>query len=178
MSGKRYNKGKNRIELLSPLAMWHLATVFTKGAEKYDDHNWALGMSYSSVFGCLERHTLKRKAGLLTDPETGCLHSSLIMSNAMILTHFDALPERYKEFDDLPNYADGIRSAESRRNYLISLERAILTGVVSPQSWTLLRPGYDSPVPTATRTTRTRAPHHVAVAGSGPGGGAETGEVP
>jgi hypothetical protein len=113
MSGKRYNKGKNRIELLSPLAMWHLATVFTKGAEKYDDHNWALGMSYSSVFGCLERHTLKRKAGLLTDPETGCLHSSLIMSNAMILTHFDALPERYKEFDDLPNYADGIPNESS-----------------------------------------------------------------
>ena len=106
--GKRFNKGKNRIELLSPVALWELAKVFTKGAEKYDDHNWALGMTYSSVFGCLERHTLKRKAGLLRDPETGCLHSSLIMSNAMILTHFDALPERYSEFDDLPNYQDGI----------------------------------------------------------------------
>lgn len=42
--GLRYNSGKTRYDLIEPFALEQLANVFTKGSEKYADHNWLKGL--------------------------------------------------------------------------------------------------------------------------------------
>jgi hypothetical protein len=54
--GIKSDSGKPRIELIPPEFIFAVATVLTFGAKKYHDHNWALGMSWSRVFGALMRH--------------------------------------------------------------------------------------------------------------------------
>ena len=54
--GRKDDGGKVRMDLLPPELLYGVATILTFGAEKYDDRNWELGMSWSRVFGALMRH--------------------------------------------------------------------------------------------------------------------------
>lgn len=96
-SGKRYNKGKTRVELAPAFAQEQYARVLTIGAEKYGDHNWCRGMKWSSVLASLERHLLAIKNGDDYDEETGLLHSAHIMCNAAFLTEYYKI---YPQGDD------------------------------------------------------------------------------
>ena len=55
-AGRRYNSGKNRLDLIPAWAMERVGEVFTKGAEKYDPNNWKNGMSWTGVAASLKRH--------------------------------------------------------------------------------------------------------------------------
>ena len=55
-SGIKFDKGKARMELIPPEAMFALAVVLTFGASKYADRNWEKGMSWGRVFGAAMRH--------------------------------------------------------------------------------------------------------------------------
>ena len=46
--GLRFNDGKSRYDLITPFALEQLAKVLTKGAEKYAERNWELGMKCST----------------------------------------------------------------------------------------------------------------------------------
>lgn len=83
--GLRYNKGKRRYDLLPPDAMAMLADLLTKGAEKYAERNWELGMPYSDALGSLERHLQDWKASINNDDESGMNHMVHVMCNAMFL---------------------------------------------------------------------------------------------
>jgi len=73
--GRRYNKGKNRMNLFPAWAYEKICEVYTKGADKYTlkddngniidsgDNNWMRGMEWSKVMGCLERHYNAFKQG-------------------------------------------------------------------------------------------------------------------
>ncbi len=95
--GKRYNAGKIRMELIPPEWLWALADVLTKGAEKYDERNWEKGMGWSSMIGCIQRHTNKflandRYDGDRLDVEkgtTGCHHLAMVAWNALALMSYD-----------------------------------------------------------------------------------------
>lgn len=54
--GTKFDSGKVRLELLPPELLYATATILTFGANKYDDRNWELGMSWSRVYGALMRH--------------------------------------------------------------------------------------------------------------------------
>ena len=94
--GLRYDKGKNRLDLIPPEWLWALGLVMTQGAKKYADRNWEKGMAYSSVMGPLKRHLEKYNAGERYDmfdadgtPGTGCHHLAIVAWNALALMTYD-----------------------------------------------------------------------------------------
>jgi hypothetical protein len=99
MAGLRYNKGKNRLDLLPFDTIWHIGEVLTAGAKKYEDRNWEKGMNFSIVVGCLMRHLIKFMTGNNIDKETGIPHIDLVMFNAIMLSRYY---RKHKEFDDRP----------------------------------------------------------------------------
>lgn len=125
--GLRFDQGKVRMGLDSPIAAVGRARVLTKGAIKYADHNWRKGMPWSKCIDSLKRHLIKYESGedYDTDPKcegcksntcinhTGELHIDQIQVNAMFLSeyfhthkHHD---DRYKvslPSSDLGNKAD------------------------------------------------------------------------
>jgi hypothetical protein len=121
--GRRYNKGKNRMNLFPAWAYEKICEVYTKGADKYTlkddngniidsgDNNWMRGMEWSKVMGCLERHYNAFKQGKDFDfnPEcegcqqgdcnnhTGLDHLAHLAWNAIALLEFRRV---YPQGDD------------------------------------------------------------------------------
>ncbi len=89
MKGLRFNSGKLRYSLVSPVALRMLVEVLEFGAKKYDSHNWAKGMDWEAqTMDSMMRHIQAWRAGEDNDPETGLPHVSHILCNAMFLAHF------------------------------------------------------------------------------------------
>lgn len=86
--GLRFNQGKLRYDLFEPFAMQELARVFTKGAEKYAEHNWLHGMDWSKCEASLMRHIYAWKAGEDRDKETQCFHMAHAAWNALALVSY------------------------------------------------------------------------------------------
>ena len=86
--GLRFNAGKTRHDLVPQFAQEQYAKVLTKGAEKYADNNWKLGMKWGKVLASMKRHILAFEAGEDFDQETGILHTAHIMCNAAFLTEY------------------------------------------------------------------------------------------
>lgn len=85
----RYDGGKLRYDLLPPDGLEALVLVYTKGAEKYDDNNWAKGMSWMRCIGSLLRHTFAWIKGESYDKETGCHHMAMAAWNCLTLCCYD-----------------------------------------------------------------------------------------
>lgn len=78
---KRYNKGKLRYELISPVFLKELARVYTMGAAKYTDYdsdgniiddgadNWRKGQSWKGMIASVIRHLEKFRDGEDFDPD-------------------------------------------------------------------------------------------------------------
>ena len=96
---KRYNQGKLRYDLLEPYAIQELVRVFTKGAEKYEDHNWSKGLDWMSVIASLKRHIAAFEMGEDIDKETECYHMALAAWNCLTIVSFYKL---HPELDDRP----------------------------------------------------------------------------
>lgn len=86
--GLRYNSGKLRYDLLHTKALEGITRVMTKGAEKYEDRNWEIGMAWSTTIQSLERHLAAFKSGEDFDKETGELHVDHLQCNAHFLSTF------------------------------------------------------------------------------------------
>lgn len=89
--GKRANKGKLPLELISPYATRGLAKILAHGLVKYAPRNWENGLSWTETIGSLKRHILELELGHNIDdgPEgSGLPHVDGIQVNAMFLAHF------------------------------------------------------------------------------------------
>lgn len=100
VGGTKYDTGKARLELLSPLWLTGVARVLTFGAKKYDDHNWRKGFKQSRVLGAALRHIIAYIGGEDLDPETGLSHlyhasCCLMFASELRVTRPD-LDDRYK----------------------------------------------------------------------------------
>lgn len=84
-TGLRYNKGKPPIHLIPPEAITALAQHYQRGADKYKERNWELGMKYSHCYNSLMRHALAWWQGEDKDPETGTHHMIAVAWNAIAL---------------------------------------------------------------------------------------------
>lgn len=107
----RFDTGKPRLDLISPIATLALAEVLTFGARKYAAHNWRKGMPWSKCIASLKRHLIAYEMGIDYDydPEcegcqaktclnhTGLLHIDQIQCNAMFLSDY---ARTHKELDD------------------------------------------------------------------------------
>ena len=90
-------QGKPRYSLIPPYPLKRLADLYVRGAEKYDDHNWAKGQPTSRILDSLMRHVEAYRMGETTED-----HLSAIAWNAFALMQFEGteLDDRYK-WEDL-----------------------------------------------------------------------------
>lgn len=70
--GLRFNEGKLRYDLFEPFAMQQLAQIFSKGAIKYEPHNWQKGMPWSKCVASMKRHIAAYEAGEDYDYDENC----------------------------------------------------------------------------------------------------------
>src|SRR5665213_559065 len=96
-SGKRFDEGKIRMDLVPPYAHQQLARVLTLGAEKYGKDNYRNGMAWSKVIASLERHLNAFKFGEDFDKESSINHAAHIMCNAAFLLEYSKI---YPQGDD------------------------------------------------------------------------------
>lgn len=102
--GTKFDKGKNRIELVPPEIIEGIAQVLTFGAGKYGDFNWRKGLEYSRVVGALLRHIFAYMRGEREDPETGLSHLQHAACNLAFLVTFETYPKEFSRFNNLPAY--------------------------------------------------------------------------
>ena len=104
--GLRYNSGKPLVELVDPDFILALAEHCTKaggpvgGPTKYPHRNWERGMSWTKVYGCLQRHALAWMKNEDFD-ETSAHHMIAVAWNAMVLYAYFV---RGHGTDDRPRY--------------------------------------------------------------------------
>jgi hypothetical protein len=90
--------GKGRFDLITPFALRRLALVYEKGAVKYDERNWELGIAISRCIDSAERHINDYKMGLRDEDHLA--HAAWNLFSAM---HFE---ETMPEMFDIPNYLE------------------------------------------------------------------------
>ena len=86
--GVKHDQGKARFDLLPYDALWDVAEVYTFGAKKYEDHNWARGMKWSRIFGAMMRHAWAYWGGEDLDKESGLPHMSHVAWCALTLLSY------------------------------------------------------------------------------------------
>ena len=86
-----------RFDLIPQEALWRVAELYGKGAEKYDDWNWRKGYAWSLSIGALMRHLSLFLQGEDYDQETGCHHLTAVVFHSMTLLTFEV---EHPEFDD------------------------------------------------------------------------------
>jgi len=86
-----------RFDLLPSEALWKVAEIYGKGAEKYAVHNWRRGYNWSLSFAALQRHDWQFWGGENIDKETGCEHMACVAFHALSLLTF---AQEHKELDD------------------------------------------------------------------------------
>lgn len=101
--GTKHDDGKTPLDLLSPSLLNGIAEVLKFGAEKYEPYNWAKGIKYSRVFSAMQRHMWAFWAGEELDAETDMPHLWHAGCCLMFLIHYEAHPDLYKEFNDIPD---------------------------------------------------------------------------
>lgn len=95
--GKRFNKGKNRLDLVPVSLTEEVGKVLTYGATKYDADNWRRGMSWSSVYASMQRHINKWREGDEIDEESGLSHLSHIACNVAFLIEYEKICPEYDD---------------------------------------------------------------------------------
>lgn len=91
--GMKFDKGKNRVELLflglaKPLEL--VADILTYGANKYADNSWQnLDNGKVRYLGAALRHLLAYAKGERLDPESGKSHLAHAATNILFLIHFE-----------------------------------------------------------------------------------------
>jgi len=110
--GRKDDDGKVPLDLLSPDFLEGIATVLGYGAGKYAPYNWAKGISYSRVYAAMQRHLNDWWAGEEKDDESEMSHLWHAGCCLMFLIHYHHPnnQEKYKVFDDRPNYAEAAQS--------------------------------------------------------------------
>lgn len=102
-SGARFNAGKVPFHMVPLHLLEGAARVFQKATQRpinpYPKWNWAKGMSWSVPIDCIKRHLAKIERGEDVDEETGELHISHLICNALMLEHYY---QTYREGDDRP----------------------------------------------------------------------------
>jgi hypothetical protein len=96
-SALKFDAGKLPLHLLSTEAMNQTAAVLAFGADKYAEHNWRKGFTWSRPLSAAMRHITAFNAGEDKDPESGLSHLAHAACCIMFLLEFE---KTHKELDD------------------------------------------------------------------------------
>jgi hypothetical protein len=84
--GLRHNKGKISLSYCPTSVVAAISTTLMKNSQefngKYPNNNWRLGMNWSIVIDCLQRHLEDFKNGIDVDPEDGIPTMWKVATNA------------------------------------------------------------------------------------------------
>lgn len=87
-------EGKPRYDLIPPGPLRRLADLYARGAEKYDEHNWAKGQPVSRFLASAMRHLEAARTGDKVED-----HWAAVVWNVMAIMHFEGT-----SFDDLHDW--------------------------------------------------------------------------
>lgn len=90
-------EGKPRYDLIPVTSLRRLADLYARGAEKYDDFNWAKGQPFSRVYASMFRHLIAFAEG---DTEED--HLAAVAWNAFAIMHYQETGR--EELDDMGVY--------------------------------------------------------------------------
>lgn len=90
---------KPPIELIPSQFIFGLAGILLHGKVKYAANNWMRGMSWSTVYGGVQRHLNAWYLGEDTDPDSKLSHLFHAACGIMFLTFYASRTD-YKKFDD------------------------------------------------------------------------------
>lgn len=102
-TGGEKGQKRARFDLIPVDAIWQVAEMYGKGAEKYDERNWERGYDWSLSFAALQRHAHQFWSGEDLDEETQMNHMASVAWHALALLHFHANPDQYGRFDNRPS---------------------------------------------------------------------------
>lgn len=98
--GKKFDSEKPDLSLLPKEPLWEIATVLTKGANKYGRYNWMEGIEISRLLAASMRHITQFNDGEDRDPELQTVHLANACCNLMfamwMLQHRPDLDNRRK----------------------------------------------------------------------------------
>lgn len=88
---KKFDKGKNMLQLIDPMWIEDLGKVLTMGALKYGIENWKNidNESRPKVIGAILRHIIAYLKGDVVDKESGLPHLAHAQCNMMFLNWYD-----------------------------------------------------------------------------------------
>lgn len=99
--GLKYDQDKPRMDLLDPEFLEGVAKVLSFGANKYDAHNWRLGIPLSRLLAAAYRHLGQYNSGADLDKESGLNHlyhaSCCLMFASWLQIHRPAFDDRWRE---------------------------------------------------------------------------------
>ena len=133
-SGLRYDTGKTRFDLVPVFIINALGDIYTIGAQKYADWNWAKGMKWSRIYASLLRHLFKFMCGERLDPESGKPHLAHALWNVGTLLYYSEVPG-YESFDDrvYAKGSDRTGAEAALQTFYVSSEERPSTQIVPPQ---------------------------------------------
>lgn len=96
----KFDHGKPPIDLIDSTIILELAKVLGYGAEKYEAHNWKIGLPISRYYSACMRHLLAFNDGETIDPESGLNHLGHAACNLMFMLY---MLKNKPELDDRPS---------------------------------------------------------------------------
>jgi hypothetical protein len=90
---------KPRYDLISAHGLRRLAELMARGAEKYGDRNWELGMSTSRMYESAMRHLMEYRYDASED------HLSAVVFNLFAIMHY----QEEIAAGNLPSYLDDVK---------------------------------------------------------------------
>lgn len=99
-SGRKFDNGKPRMDLLPPQSIVQLAEIFSYGAKKYAERNWEHGIKWGRVYAALQRHLHAFWSGVDVDKESGLKHLAHAGFAILALLEFE---RTHPELDDRPH---------------------------------------------------------------------------
>lgn len=87
-TGGQKGTKEERFDLIPAYPLWQLATVYGRGASKYDDNNWRKGYKWSLSFAAMCRHIWQFWAGQYYDQDDGLPHLAHAMWHCATLMEF------------------------------------------------------------------------------------------
>lgn len=89
VTGGKKGQKQARFDLIPAKPLEHLALVYGKGSEKYEDRNWEKGYRWGLSYGAMQRHLWAFWGGEYLDSESGLPHLAHAMWHCMTLMQFE-----------------------------------------------------------------------------------------
>lgn len=89
MSGKKFDGGKLRLDLVPVEFIEEMARVFEYGAKKYGVDNWRQGFDLDRLYAAALRHLFAWRKGGVADEESGLPHLAQAAWNMLVMLHYE-----------------------------------------------------------------------------------------